>query len=512
MTANPLFFDSLFPSFQSTTPETVISDYRQRKRADSRAEHNSTVDDANANEVTKFNGNNAEFYAEVIGKLIGTIRDGVTNLIDDVKQRRMQQQQKSSSADGANTMNSEKLKNHHVNATNTLMDMTELHQTSKGAETNKMTNESESQKVSASIHDNTAMKGQREIELTTLSVHRDVAASEKKNHGNEKIQSANESSPSVGWSGVVQVIARKTKHKRSDTSQGLHRDEREHNEMNVEQLEIPIDWDPADSEMANEHESPDRSDGISDQKSNQDINGESSNDADHAKWFTKHKSLFANLSENHRQRKQKLIKLMVSLLVPSLSNKTSIVESLKSSLMTDNDDDDSSFDQVDDESNLSFTVMRGNSSIVRVTPKEFLKMFHRGTDEHANLQMRAKTTLQRAFYKYARIYLIARKGYKDARSFNRVAKEHHQEGDETSSAPSHEPLIESKDNIEKLNEVDDDGDDTFDDVFGFMTSDARRNAQALEAFAIFILEVFGAVLALTLGAIGQFQLAYFPPT
>lgn len=72
--ASPVFFDSLFPSYQSTTPESVISDYRNRTH--------------NSNGTSR---SNVEFYAEVVGKLIGTIRDGFSTLVDDVKYRGTQQ-------------------------------------------------------------------------------------------------------------------------------------------------------------------------------------------------------------------------------------------------------------------------------------------------------------------------------------------------------------------------------------------------------------------------------------
>jgi hypothetical protein len=378
-----------------------------------------------------------------------------------------------------------------------------------------MTNESASdQKISTITHDNVMMKGQHGIELTTLSVHHDVAASEsyeKENRENGKIQLTNESLPSIAWNEVVQVIAKRTKHKRSDTSreQRQQQDGDEGNEMDVEQFEIPIDSDSSDAEMTNEHPATVEGGVDNEQRLNERIDWTSDDDVDDARWFTKHRILFANLSENHRQRKQKFVRLVMSLLTPKLSNNTSNVNNLKTSHddKYNDDDDDVTFVPSDDESKLSFSIMRGNSTVIHVTPKQFLRMFHRGSDEHAELQTRTKTMLQRAFYKYARIYLQARKGYKDVRSFNRMVKEHHQEHDEASTT-SHEFLPTPIEQHQEANKIDDDDED-FDDALTFMTSDASRNVQTIEALAIYLLEIFGALYAISFSAVWQIQNAYF---
>lgn len=442
--ANPLFFDSLFPSFQSTTPESVISDYRQRKRADSRAEHDS-IDDANANlNVTKFGDSNVEFYAEVIGKLIGTIRDGVTTLIDDVKQRKMPKQQKSFT-----DVASEKLESRQ------LMDVMKLN--SNATATNKMTNDLKSAAPTQknSINGTDMSLGHQEIKLTTPSLHLvDESESDKRSQENGKIQLANESQSSIARNEVIQVIAKrtKTKQKRSD-------------DTSREQLQRLDDDIQMDSNQSN---------------------ADSPGDND-AKWFARHRNLIAQLIENHRMRKQKLVEKLNWL----LSN-DSIIENLRSTLR--NSGNSSHFDE--------------NSQVAQLTPKQFLRMFHRGSDEHAELQNLAKSTLQRAFYKYARLYLIARKGYKDVRNFNRIAKEQIkdevEEGDEEEEMISENFLPEAFESFQELN------DDDFDEVLNFMTNNSRRNVQTIEAFAILILEIVGALYALSLGAIGQFQAAYFP--
>lgn len=94
--ASPLFFDNLFP-FQSTTPESVISDYRSQRRADSNADHQMPVNvDSEMVDVEpkQYSENNVEFYAEIIGKLIGKVRDSFTGLISSVQQRNQQLKEK----------------------------------------------------------------------------------------------------------------------------------------------------------------------------------------------------------------------------------------------------------------------------------------------------------------------------------------------------------------------------------------------------------------------------------
>lgn len=449
--AHPLFFDSLFPSFQSTTPETAISDYRQRKRADSSAEHDH--DDSSAREMKNFSENNVEFYAEVIGKLIGTVRDGFTSLIDDVKQR------------NSNRVNgvSQKLKNYRVNET----DASEMHH----ASTKNETRIAESVLIQKVANGSLMNDG---IQLATTTMDLDG----EREH--EKIQSGTESS-TIAWNGVIQVIAKKNKQKRSESSQQQQAEEDDEkgdgdHEIDVKQFGIPIDSDSSDDddEMTNESLTSDiGSDGTSGDK----------------RWFTGKSKLIANLSEKHRRRKENLIKYIHDFLTSNLSNET-----------TSEVDDDSSRDP---DLRLSFAVMRGNSTIIQLSPKQFLRMFHRGSDEHALLQLRAKTKLQRAFYKYARLYLLARKGYKDARSFNRMVRESQPSELKVSTAQN---VFEEAENEQKVNEIEDDDDEAVDSQY--MTSDARRNVQAVEAFAIFILEIFGAMLGLTLGAIGQIQAGF----
>lgn len=455
--SHPLFFDSLFPSFQSTTPETVVSDYRQRKRADSRAEHETGHDDTSNGGETKVNvENNVEFYAEVIGKLVGTIRDGVSSFISDLKQRNLPKPDESE-------MKIAKLKNQQFKHASLDMNMMGMHQTQNETNTqNSHESTSASTKKIASID----LKEHQEIKLTTLMAKRDDA-SESNEKEEREIQSQTESMP-VERNNVVQVIARRSKQKRSEESSHQRIEKHDNDGMNVEQLRIPID---SDGEMTNERTTTGNSD---------DDEQEIEITSDDVSWFERHQNLLSNLSANHRRRKAKLINF--------------IHHFTKSNSLNHTADNVTSSD-----SKHSFAIMRGNSTIVHLTPLQFLRTFHRGSNEHAQLQQKTKTTLQRAFYKYARLYLFARKGYKDARSYNRMVNEHHHENYEE-LLPLPPPLsLEQKELDESSNFIKDE------EVEGFAANSARANLQTMEAFAILVLEIFGAMFGLALGAVAQMQ-------
>lgn len=89
-------------------------------------------------------------------------------------------------------------------------------------------------------------------------------------------------------------------------------------------------------------------------------------------------------------------------------------------------------------------------------------------------------TLRRIFYKYARVYLRARKGYKDHQTSHHDFVRQNRETEE---------LEELKANyLEKI------------DFHNFMTNDAsRHDFKSIESIAILILEIFGALIAITLG-------------
>lgn len=421
-------------------------------------------------ETRKSPESNVEFYAEIIGKLVGTIRDGVTSLIDDVRQRKLDNQE----------MKNQKLKAPRPNVT---VDVMAHHQNSTRTHTNGMQMKSETDEASTAItapqnltqSGEKAAKERQEIKLTTL--HPDISAE----LSDEKSRLASES-PSTRWNEVVQVIARRTKFKRSDKSQDFKLEMDVDGGSDAQQLEIPIDLDPFDNET-NERLTADN------RGWNEGNQREHIDDEDDMRWFAKHRNLFANLTNNHRMRKERFVGLIRQFLAAKR-------EFLRHG------------DEIDDEAagvdvpRLSFAIKKGNDTIIQMTPRQFFRMFHRGSDEHAELQSKAKTMLQKAFYKYARIYLIARKGYKDARSFNRIVREHHPENEEASShAPATAFLGSEEDISENLTEAADEDDE--DQIF--LTNDARSNLQAIEAFAILILEIFGAIFGLTLGAIGHIQ-------
>lgn len=412
-------------------------------------------------ETRKSPESNVEFYAEIIGKLVGTIRDGVTSLIDDVRQRKQDNQE----------MRNQKLKAQQPNVT---VDMMAHHQNSTRTHMNGMQMKSETDDVAAA-QNLTKSSERQEIKLTTL--HPDISAE----LSDEKSELASESPPTK-WNEVVQVIARRTKFKRSDKSQDFKLEMDVDGGSDAQQLEIPIGLDPFDNET-NERLTGDN------RGWNEGNQREHIDDDDDTRWFAKHRNLFANLTNNHRMRKERFVGLIRQFLAAKR-------EFLRHG------------DEIDDEAaagdvpRLSFAIKKGNDTIIQMTPRQFFRMFHRGSDEHAELQTKAKTMLQRAFYKYARIYLIARKGYKDARSFNRIVREHHPENEEASShAPATEFLRSEEDISENLTEAADEDDEEQ----LFLTNDARSNLQAIEAFAILILEIFGAIFGLTLGAIGHIQ-------
>lgn len=95
-------------------------------------------------------------------------------------------------------------------------------------------------------------------------------------------------------------------------------------------------------------------------------------------------------------------------------------------------------------------------------------------EKNSKYQQRAKLVLQQIFYKYARVYLIARKGYKDFQSSHRSFVSKNEEIEEL-----------GRESLEMLNQL------------NFTTNDARQNS--IESIAILVLEIFGAMLALTLG-------------
>lgn len=250
------------------------------------------------------------------------------------------------------------------------------------------------------------------LRLHLLDMKNDIVTDEKNAGANEK--------STTSWSNVIQKIA-KNKLKRNDI-------EIESNfSANIDDDDEKFDFfDDDDDLMMSESQ-------------------------------TESPSLLEALIERHRQRKQKLIASLCRIFSSESDNEELTLEP-----------------RMNRASKLTFAIIRGNSTVAQVSPKQFLGVFHRGSDEHAELQKRAKRMLQEAFYKYARIYLKARKGYKDARNLNRHVRE-------SSSAMSSATELSSQ---------------------------AKSGVRALEGFAILLLEIFGAFTALAFGAVNQFQGSY----
>lgn len=120
--------------------------------------------------------------------------------------------------------------------------------------------------------------------------------------------------------------------------------------------------------------------------------------------------------------------------------------------------------------NLSDTESCRNLISDHATFLEAIRLYK--TEKNAKYQQKAKITLQKIFYKYARIYLIARKGYKDYQHSQR-------------------------DFLKRNMEVDDDNEMM--EILNFTTNDARHNFNSIEAIAILILEILGTFFALSIG-------------
>lgn len=124
--------------------------------------------------------------------------------------------------------------------------------------------------------------------------------------------------------------------------------------------------------------------------------------------------------------------------------------------------------------NLSDIESCRNLIIDHASLLEALRLYKE--EKNAKYQQKAKMTLQRIFYKYARIYLIARKGYKDQQSSQRDFLKRSAENDDDKDIQESEEL---------LNEL------------NFSTSEASRHS--IESVAILVLEIFGTIFALSIG-------------
>ena len=115
---------------------------------------------------------------------------------------------------------------------------------------------------------------------------------------------------------------------------------------------------------------------------------------------------------------------------------------------------------------------------------------------NSTIRARTRLALQQAFYRYARLFLIARKGFKDAGSAVRAANV-----ENNLKLPQRLEI-----NTRMMNEHDFNINGEMNDEYA--TNSGKANFEAGQAFAIFILEVFGAVFGLTIGLIGQIQAGF----
>lgn len=225
--ANPLFFDNLFP-FQSTTPESVISDYRSQRRADSNAEHQMPLNsdsEMTDEEPKQFTENNVEFYAEIIGKLIGKVRDSVTGLLSSISQRNQQLNDKrnksSLNKDKLPMMKSEMIKQQDDNDTTegilikdttaTANNNSTMQQQTMNAMENAIKMQMTNETVSLSLLELNGATVPFEIEL--MPMEQTKLNGDKSLGGNNQKAKANK----IVKDEIVQVIARRSKQKRSET-------------------------------------------------------------------------------------------------------------------------------------------------------------------------------------------------------------------------------------------------------------------------------------------------------
>jgi hypothetical protein len=136
---------------------------------------------------------------------------------------------------------------------------------------------------------------------------------------------------------------------------------------------------------------------------------------------------------------------------------------------------------------IMFSIIQGNQTIGQITPFQILRMIHKEGNDR--IQLRMKLILKRIVYKYARLYYIARKNYKNSHG-------HYQDlqNDEHDSFRLLDDMPE--------NEI-------ADNDYEFSTNDAKHNFQTMEGILILFLEIFGAVFALYNGFWAQLQGGYF---
>lgn len=234
--ASPLFFDNLFP-FQSTTPESVISDYRSQRRADSNSEHQMPVNvdsEMVDQEPKQYTENNVEFYAEIIGKLIGKVRDSFTGLISSVQQRNQQLKEKfNKSSLNADTMPMKsqiKRQEDDGSEVDAIKDANTTNNDNNGNNNNTMKQQNEKQHQQAINAMENAIKMQMTNETVSLLLLKLNGTSapfeielmpmeQTELNGDKSVGGKNQQvkANKIVKDEVVQVIAKRSKQKRSET-------------------------------------------------------------------------------------------------------------------------------------------------------------------------------------------------------------------------------------------------------------------------------------------------------
>lgn len=224
--------------------------------------------------------------------------------------------------------------------------------------------------------------------------------------------------------------------------------------VEVGQLTIPINLSSFENDLISE-------------EAYTDINDDMTSKDDH--WLRKYYQFFEQIKENHHNRKEKkIMNILKLILTPVLKlNKTEVDESF---------DDD-----------IMFSIIQGNHTIGQITPFQILRMIHKEGNDR--IQLRMKLILKKIVYKYARLYYIARKNYKNSHGYYQDLQ-----NDENDSFRLLDDMPE--------NEISDSD-------YEFSTNDAKHNFQSLEGFAILLLEIFGAFFALYNGFWAQLQGGYF---
>lgn len=128
---------------------------------------------------------------------------------------------------------------------------------------------------------------------------------------------------------------------------------------------------------------------------------------------------------------------------------------------------------------------------------------------NSTIRARTRLALQQAFYRYARLFLIARKGFKDAGSAvlasnlgNNRKMPQILENFSIMKSAQRRHIIDLN---SKSNEVNFEGDSAVESNDEFATNGGKASFETGQAFAILVLEVFGAIFGLTIGLIAQIQ-------